>query len=165
MGWVLAPNQLYCVVLCRRQQTKKANYLCLLTIISLQLSSNHLTVFKQCFDTKSSAASLVHHSSYQLHTYVCHMLVFLQQLLYNNRSWVQAQRWTDGVDIAPIIFFLRMLQRISIHLTGTRKQKPGSHSLCQPQHIQCTHHICFVSKVKCSTTFLKQTDNPNLRNW
>ncbi len=162
MGWVQPPNQLYCVVLCRKQQTKKADFLCLLTIISLQLSSK-----QACVDTKSSAASLVHHSSYQLHTctYVCHMLVFLQQLLYNNRSWVQAQRWTDGVDIAPIIFFLRMLQRISIHLTGACKQKPSSHSLCQPQHIQCTHHICFVTKVKCSTTFLKQTDNPNLRNW
>jgi len=48
---------------------------------------------------------------------------------------------TDGINVAPVALSLRMLKRITVDLTGAGKQEACTHSLCQTQHVQRSHHV------------------------
>ena len=68
---------------------------------------------------------------------------------------------TNGVDIAPVGFNLWVLQRITVHLTGTRYQKPCTHSFCQSKHVHCTHHIGLVTPWNTKSRTPKRTHVSN----
>lgn len=57
-----------------------------------------------------------------------------------------ALQHTDWVHVAPVLFLLRMFQRISVDLAGTREQEPGSHTLREAQHVEGTDHIGLVQQ-------------------
>jgi len=47
--------------------------------------------------------------------------------------------YADGVDVAPVVFLLRMNSGISVDLTGGGLQDSGVNSFCQPQHVDGAH--------------------------
>lgn len=51
---------------------------------------------------------------------------------------------TDRVDIAPVSLHLRVLEGITVDLTGAGEEEPGSDPLRQSKHVQCTNHIGLV---------------------
>lgn len=51
---------------------------------------------------------------------------------------------TDGVDIAPVSLHLRVLEGITVDLTGAGEEEPGADPLRQSKHVECANHIGLV---------------------
>lgn len=60
---------------------------------------------------------------------------------------------TYWIDISPVSLLLRMLQRITVDLTGASKQKPSPNSLRKAQHVKRPHHIRLVNQQLSITKF------------
>lgn len=47
---------------------------------------------------------------------------------------------TNWINVAPVLLFLWVLERITVHLRGGRHQNGGVRALCQAEHIQGAQH-------------------------
>ena len=74
---------------------------------------------------------------------VIHAVVVHEQRFSDPFSFVIARANTDGIDISPVTFRLRMHLWITIDFAGAGLQNPGTAPLGHPQDIDGPHDRCF----------------------
>jgi len=54
---------------------------------------------------------------------------------------VVATSLADGVDVAPVAFWLRMLLWVTVDFARTGKEEARVHTLCKAKHVEGAHHV------------------------